>query len=76
MARPLMLIFIPAHETEIISIGVEYLRIEGAFYCGIGWLFYYMVSIVLSGDRNVCRVDRYIPGVRVALAYTLAAIRV
>ena len=39
LARPLMLIFIPAHETEIISIGVEYLRIEGAFYCGIGWLF-------------------------------------
>lgn len=28
-ARPLM-IFVPVHETEIISIGVQYLRIEGA----------------------------------------------
>ena len=26
-ARPLMLIFVPAHETEIISIGIQYLRI-------------------------------------------------
>ncbi|MFR4046400.1 MAG: MATE family efflux transporter [Odoribacter splanchnicus] len=50
LARPLMLIFIPAHETEIISIGVEYLRIEGAFIVALVGCFYYMVSIVLSGD--------------------------
>ena len=34
-----MLIFVPVHEPEVISIGVQYLRIEGAFYCGIGCLF-------------------------------------
>ena len=38
-AEPLMGIFIDAQETEIIAEGVRYLRIEGAFYCGIGCLF-------------------------------------
>ena len=35
-ARPLMLLFVDAGESAIISEGVRYLRIEGAFYCGIG----------------------------------------
>ena len=34
-----MLIFVRPHETEILNIGISYLRIEGAFYCGIGILF-------------------------------------
>lgn len=34
-----MLIFVRPDETEIIAVGVAYLRIEGAFYCGIGILF-------------------------------------
>ena len=34
-AKPLMLIFVAPEETEILSIGVQYLRIEGSFYCGI-----------------------------------------
>ena len=34
-----MTIFIDAKETEIIMEGVKYLKIEGAFYCGIGCLF-------------------------------------
>ena len=38
-ARPLMMIFVDPSETEILAAGVEYLRIEGAFYCGIGCLF-------------------------------------
>lgn len=38
-ARPLMLIFVRPDETEIISIGVQYLRVEGVFYCGIGLSF-------------------------------------
>ena len=38
-AAPLMGIFVNASQTEIISIGVGYLRIEGAFYFGIGLLF-------------------------------------
>ena len=38
-ARPLMMIFVDAKETSIILEGVRYLRIEGAFYIGIGCLF-------------------------------------
>lgn len=38
-AQPLMEIFIDERQTEIIRIGVQYLRIEGAFYIGIGVLF-------------------------------------
>ncbi len=38
-AKLLMLIFISPAETEIIAVGVQYLRIEGAFYIGIGILF-------------------------------------
>ena len=38
-AKPLMMIFIDANETSIILEGVRYLRIEGAFYIGIGCLF-------------------------------------
>ena len=39
LARPLMLIFVPAGEAEVLRIGMEYLRIEGLFYCLIGYLF-------------------------------------
>ena len=38
-AKYLMLIFVKSDEINIINIGVEYLRIEGAFYFGIGILF-------------------------------------
>ena len=34
-----MMIFVDANETSIILEGVRYLRIEGAFYIGIGCLF-------------------------------------
>ena len=43
----LMQIFISPEETEIIRIGTEYLRIEGSFYLGIGYLFF-MVRILQS----------------------------
>ena len=36
LARPLMLLFVDAGETAILSEGIRYLHIEGAFYCGIG----------------------------------------
>ena len=39
LARFLMLIFVDAGEGEILEIGMGYLRIEGAFYIGIGILF-------------------------------------
>ena len=38
-AASLMEIFVKAQETAVIACGVQYLRIEGSFYCGIGWLF-------------------------------------
>ena len=34
-----MEIFVKAQETAVIACGVQYLRIEGSFYCGIGCLF-------------------------------------
>ena len=74
-ARPLMLIFVPVHETEIISIGVQYLRIEGAFYCGIGCLFLlygFYRGIRKPGMSVVLTVISL--GTRVALAYALSAI--
>ncbi len=40
-ARPLMLIFVQPTEMEIIRIGMQYLRLEGACYVGIGLLFLY-----------------------------------
>lgn len=74
-ARPLMLVFVPAHEAEIISIGVQYLRIEGAFYCGIGCLFLlygFYRGIRKPGMSVVLTIISL--GTRVALAYALAAI--
>lgn len=38
-AGPLMRIFVQAEETAVIAAGIRYLRIEGAFYAGIGCLF-------------------------------------
>ena len=38
-AGPLMRIFVQAEETAVIATGIRYLRIEGAFYAGIGCLF-------------------------------------
>lgn len=74
-ARPLMLIFVPACETEIISIGVEYLRIEGVFYCGIGYLFLlygFYRAVRRPGMSVVLTVISL--GTRVALAYALSAV--
>lgn len=62
-ARPLMLVFVPAHEAEIISIGVQYLRIEGAFYCGIGCLFLlYGFYRGIRKPGNVCDINYNIFG--------------
>ena len=42
-----MMIFVNAESTEIINIGVQYLRIEGACYIGIG-IFVYALRILQS----------------------------
>ena len=58
-----MLIFVRPDETEIIAVGVAYLRIEGAFYCGIGILFF--AVRILPGHPyagHVCCADRAVAG--------------
>lgn len=72
-APSLMLLFISAEETGIIAIGAEYLRVEGAFYCGIGILF-----LLYGYYRGINRPEMSLVltvislGTRVALAYLLA----
>ena len=74
-ARPLMAIFVDAGETEIIQEGVRYLRIEGAFYCGIGCLFLLYGLYRALGRPGMSVVLTVISlGTRVALAYLLSAI--
>ena len=64
-----------AGETQIIEIGMQYLRIEGAFYIGIGVLFLlygYFRGVNRPGVSLVLTVISL--GTRVALAYVLAAV--
>lgn len=74
-AKPLLGIFIQAGETEILAIGVQYLRIEGAFYCGIGILFllYGLYRAVQRPGMSLVLTVISL-GTRVALAYGLSAI--
>ena len=75
LANQLMGIFVEAENPEIIGIGAQYLRIEGACYIGIGILFllygYYrainrpLMSVVLTVISL---------GTRVVLAYVLSGI--
>lgn len=74
-AHPLMAIFIDSSEAEIILEGVRYLRIEGAFYCGIGCLFLLYGLYRALGKPGMSVVLTVISlGTRVALAYLLSAI--
>ncbi len=74
-ARPLMTLFVEAEETEVIAIGVQYLRIEGAFYIGIGCLFllYGLYRAVAMPFMSVVLTVISL-GTRVLLAYTLSAV--
>lgn len=74
LAPWLMQIFVRASETDVIAAGVVYLRIEGAFYLGIGclFLFYgYYRAIKKAGMSVVLTVLSL--GTRVLLAYLLSA---
>ena len=74
-ARPLMSIFVQAGEEAVISAGVTYLRIEGAFYCGIGCLFLLYGLYRALGRPGMSVVLTVISlGTRVALAHILSAI--
>ena len=74
-ARPLLGIFIDAGETTVLDIGVRYLRIEGAFYVGIGLLFllYGLFRAMARPGMSVVLTVISL-GTRVLLAYTLAPI--
>ena len=74
-AKPLMMIFVNAESTEIINIGVQYLRIEGACYIGIGILFMlygYYRAINKPSMSVVLTVISL--GIRVVLAYVLSRV--
>lgn len=74
-AKDLMTIFIDAKETKIIIEGVKYLKIEGAFYCGIGCLFLlYGLYRALGKPGMSVVLTIFSLGTRVVLAYVLSAI--
>ena len=73
-AAPLMGIFVDPAQTEIIAAGVQYLRIEGACYIGIGVLFLlygYYRAVNRPGMSVILTIASL--GTRVALAYLLSA---
>lgn len=74
-ARPLMTLFIDRESVGTIAAGVGYLRIEAAFYFGIGllFLFYgYYRAVNKPGISVILTVVSL--GTRVALAYLLSAV--
>lgn len=74
-AKPIMMIFVSAESTEIINIGVQYLRVEGACYIGIGILFMlygYYRAINKPSMSVVLTVISL--GIRVVLAYVLSRV--
>lgn len=74
-AGPLLQIFIHASETEIIRVGVQYLRIEGSCYIGIGILFL-LYGYYRAIERPIMSVVLTVIslGTRVALAYIFAPV--
>lgn len=70
----LMQIFVDAKFTDIINEGVRYLRIEGAFYCGIGCLFLlYGLYRALAMPAMSVVLTFLSLGTRVPLAYILSS---
>ena len=74
-AAPLMKIFIAPSEHAVITAGIQYLRIEGSFYCGIGCLF-----LLYGYYRAINRAEMSVVltvislGLRVLLAYILSGV--
>ncbi len=74
-APQLMGIFVQAEETGVVDVGVQYLRVEGVFYFGIGLLFLlygYYRAVAKPGMSVVLTVLSL--GTRVLLAYVLSAV--
>ena len=73
LAPRLISIFIQPQEIQALAVGVEYLRIEGACYAGIGILFLlygYFRAVERPGISLLLTVISL--GTRVFLAYSLA----
>ncbi len=72
-ASPLMKLFVEAKETAIILEGVKYLRIEGAFYFGIGCLFllYGYYRAIQKAEMSLILTIISL-GTRVLLSYLIA----
>ena len=72
-AAPLMKIFVSAKESGVIISGVQYLRIEGACYVGIGLLFllYGYYRAIKQAEMSVILTVISL-GTRVLLAYVLS----
>ena len=75
LAQPLMQLFVSETSREIIAVGVQYLRIEGACYIGIGILFMLYGYYRAVNRPNMSVVLTVISlGTRVLLSYTLSKI--
>ena len=74
-ATKLMQIFVSAGSQDVIATGAQYLRIEGAFYVGIGILFM-LYGYYRAVDKPQMSVILTIVslGTRVVLAYTLSKV--
>ncbi len=74
-AQALMGIFVDPSQTEVIAIGVEYLRIEGMFYVGIGILFLWYGYFRAIGMPQMSLVLTVISlGTRVAVSYFVSPV--
>ena len=74
LAAPLMGIFVSVKETAVIACGMRYLRIEGAFYLGIGCLFLLYGYYRAIDQAQMSLILTIISlGTRVVLAYILSA---
>lgn len=72
-AEPMIAIFLEEPNREIISAGINYLHIEGAFYFGIGSLFlFYGLYRAINKPMMSFVLTVISLGTRVVLAYTFA----
>lgn len=74
-AKPLMGLFVSGNDVEILTEGIRYLRIEGAFYPGIALLFlFYGLYRALARPGMSLVLTIISLGSRVVLAYLLSAL--
>lgn len=73
VSAPLLMRLFVGNEPEVIEAGTRYLRIEGSFYAGIGWLFLFYGLFRAVGRPAFSLVLTIISlGLRVAVAYAFA----